>query len=310
VKLPSFNFIEGAPRAGLIVGIPIVAFILTVIVTLATSSGSSSHASPPPTLAVQVAQSQPLPTETPAPPTPVPAVEQSYTVQGGDRLSAIAAQFGVSVDSIVQLNGLRDANAISIGQVLRIPAPTATPKPAAATASTSSAANAASSSAAATSSGAPTVSGSGDRLVMSRLAINAPVTINRVGTDGVMGNPLGPTDVVWYDFSALAGYGGYPGQGGNAVFAGHVDYHNYGTAVFWNLKDVQQGDLVEYYTADGKYYKYSVQWVSDVSPDADFGEFVTASAGDVMTLITCVGEFNPATRHYDHRRVVRASRVA
>jgi LasA protease len=55
-------------------------------------------------------------------PTPRQSTNQ-YTVQVGDTLGSIAQAFGVSVDTLVQANSLVDANALSVGQVLTIPAP-------------------------------------------------------------------------------------------------------------------------------------------------------------------------------------------
>ncbi|HTE65738.1 MAG TPA: LysM domain-containing protein, partial [Candidatus Binatia bacterium] len=67
----------------------------------------------------------PLP-ETPAP-TPLPPVSppgtQSYVVQEGDTLSAIAGRFGTTVAAIQAANGLGDNDVINIGQVLVIPEP-------------------------------------------------------------------------------------------------------------------------------------------------------------------------------------------
>lgn len=44
-----------------------------------------------------------------------------YTVQPGDVISFIASDYGVSVDSIIWANGLKSADSLSPGQVLRIP---------------------------------------------------------------------------------------------------------------------------------------------------------------------------------------------
>ncbi|MEO6577965.1 MAG: LysM domain-containing protein [Candidatus Limnocylindria bacterium] len=51
----------------------------------------------------------------------LPPVEQTYVVQQGDALAAIAQRFGTTVAAIQGLNGIEDPNEIVIGQVLRIP---------------------------------------------------------------------------------------------------------------------------------------------------------------------------------------------
>jgi LysM repeat protein len=45
----------------------------------------------------------------------------TYTVQPGDTLGRIAAEFGTTVDAIVQANGLSNPNLIAVGQQLQIP---------------------------------------------------------------------------------------------------------------------------------------------------------------------------------------------
>ena len=45
----------------------------------------------------------------------------NYTVKSGDNLSVIAARYKTTVDKIVAMNGLPNANIISVGQVLKIP---------------------------------------------------------------------------------------------------------------------------------------------------------------------------------------------
>jgi len=49
-------------------------------------------------------------------------IERFYTVQRGDILAVIAADRGVTVEAIVDLNELASADAIQAGQVLEIPA--------------------------------------------------------------------------------------------------------------------------------------------------------------------------------------------
>ena len=70
----------------------------------------------------------PTPGGTPTPaPSPTPAFEE-YTVQQGDSLSTIAAQFGTTADEIARINGITDPNTLNIGQKLQVPRP-ASPSP-------------------------------------------------------------------------------------------------------------------------------------------------------------------------------------
>ena len=63
-----------------------------------------------------------IPTETPLPPF-------DYTVREGDNCGIIAANFGISIQSIIILNQLSSQCFVSVGQVLKIPYPTPTPAP-------------------------------------------------------------------------------------------------------------------------------------------------------------------------------------
>jgi len=65
----------------------------------------------------------PVPTATPLPtPTPLPIPTSAiYRVQKGDTLRAIAIEFGVSMESIMELNKLDDPNTVMAGQYLLIP---------------------------------------------------------------------------------------------------------------------------------------------------------------------------------------------
>lgn len=63
-----------------------------------------------------------IPTETPLPPF-------DYTVREGETCGVIAATFKISVQSIIIQNQLSSECFVSVGQVLKIPYPTATPAP-------------------------------------------------------------------------------------------------------------------------------------------------------------------------------------
>jgi LPXTG-site transpeptidase (sortase) family protein len=143
-----------------------------------------------------------------------------------------------------------------------------------------------------------------DRLVIPKIGVDAPVVTLGVDGQGVMQSPSGPFEVGWYDFTA------WPGTGGNAVFSGHVDYASVGAAVFWHLRELGQGDLVEVRLADGTSYQYVVvSSVSYTSGDAPIAEIVGPTGKDTVTIITCTGTFNREIHQYSHRLVVRAERL-
>ncbi|MCP9851105.1 LysM peptidoglycan-binding domain-containing protein [Cyanobium sp. Morenito 9A2] len=52
---------------------------------------------------------------------PLPALAGSYTVKPGETLSEIAERYGVSVERLLKLNGLKDANNLQAGRKLVVP---------------------------------------------------------------------------------------------------------------------------------------------------------------------------------------------
>ena len=61
-------------------------------------------------------------TQPPSTPSPSVAAERTHTIAAGDTLSAIAAQYGVTVEAVIAANPGTTEN-LQIGAVLRIPAP-------------------------------------------------------------------------------------------------------------------------------------------------------------------------------------------
>ncbi len=142
------------------------------------------------------------------------------------------------------------------------------------------------------------------KLVIPKAKVDANVVTLGIDDSGVMQSPSNAYDVAWYDFSAK------PGAGGNAVFSGHVDYHNVGAAVFWNLRDLLPGDIIEVHLADDTVYRYSVDALNCIPVEnAPINQIVGPTASEVVTLITCCGTFDSSTRQYDKRLVVRGQRL-
>jgi LPXTG-site transpeptidase (sortase) family protein len=149
----------------------------------------------------------------------------------------------------------------------------------------------------------------GKRLRIPAIGVDAPFTIRVVGPDGVMPNPVGPEDVVWYDFSAWDGLGGAPGFGGNVVLSGHVDYINYGPGVFWSLPDLKPGDSIQIDLQDGSVIEYAVVFNKSIPADAgDWAAITGATAEESVTLITCTGQFVDGA--YTDRQITWGRRVS
>ncbi len=141
------------------------------------------------------------------------------------------------------------------------------------------------------------------RLTISRFMVDAEITVRGITKEGVMDSPKSPFEVVWYDFTNL------PGTSGNAVFAGHLDWHTGVTGVFWNLKNLEVGDSIEVIMSNNTIYRYqmSQSWVENA--DADFTKVVGPTDQEMITLITCSGEFIGGYFEYSHRLIVQAERV-
>ncbi len=133
--------------------------------------------------------------------------------------------------------------------------------------------------------------------------IDAPIW--QVGEDdsGGMESPWSDTAVGWFAPGFL------PGQPGNAVIAGHVDWVDH-AAVFYFLKNLSPGDLVNVAMDDGSVLTFAVDEVDqyddgDTPMDQIFGD----SDQPHLNLITCGGVFDHSTHNYDHRLVVYTTLV-
>jgi Sortase domain len=148
----------------------------------------------------------------------------------------------------------------------------------------------------------------GDRIVIPAAGVNAVVTGMKVPASGVMPDPTGYSNAVWYDFSSFAGLGGY--TNGNMVLAGHVDCarcHNgaSGTAVFYSVRNLQRGATIQYITSTGQTLNYVVLSSASYNPNENWLGIVAKGAAD-LTLITCTGTFSGG--EYNLRHVVQARR--
>lgn len=142
-----------------------------------------------------------------------------------------------------------------------------------------------------------------ERLRIDSIGVDAPLVYLNIDANGNMDVPRDPELVAWYDFTAKPGLGS-----GNAVFSGHVDYRDYGPAVFWDLSNLQIGERVEVQLRDGVVVQYEVTAAADIPvAELDMAEVLAATSEESLTLITCSGQF--VGGEYVDRRIVRAVRV-
>lgn len=140
-------------------------------------------------------------------------------------------------------------------------------------------------------------------LVIPSIGVNATVQQVGIKDDGSLGAPTGFGSVVgWY------GLGAKPGAPGNAIFDGHVNNALTTAGVFAHLSQVKLGDTVAVADATGKTLEYTVTkvqtYAADWNPDAAF--FATSGPSQLV-IITCDGEWVPATKSFSQRLVVFAS---
>ncbi|GAA4930151.1 sortase family protein [Actinomycetospora succinea] len=103
--------------------------------------------------------------------------------------------------------------------------------------------------------------------------------------------------------------GWFAAPGAATVLLGHVDSRS-GPAVFFRLRDLRPGDVIEVGRSDGSVARYGVERTEQVAKDA-FPTFAVfgATPDDVLRLVTCAGEFDRGARSYTDNLVVHAVRI-
>lgn len=145
----------------------------------------------------------------------------------------------------------------------------------------------------------------GFRLQIEALGVNARVVQLDMDERRVPQVPHDASNVAWYEWSSL------PGEGSNAVFAGHVRWGG-NRGIFADLKKLSEGDIIRVKWDDGRELVYEVVDNFDVRvADRHSLQVMAPTPSDTLTLITCGGRFvadsgNPLGGDFSDRTVVRA----
>jgi LPXTG-site transpeptidase (sortase) family protein len=141
------------------------------------------------------------------------------------------------------------------------------------------------------------------RLIIHSIGVDAPIIPVGVDKDGNMAVTDESYDVGWYD------KGPAPGDPGDAVIDGHLDWFDTSQAVFYNLKSMNKGDDIEVQRIDGATRHFSVSSIQNVAYNATVPGLFAKSGAPRLSLITCGGSWNSAINQYDTRVIVDATFV-
>ena len=137
--------------------------------------------------------------------------------------------------------------------------------------------------------------------------INVDATLDYVGltSQGALEAPVGPTNAGWYD------RGPRPGEPGNAVIDGHLDWKDGSAAVFSNLHKLQKGDNLYVKDDKGITTAFVVRELLTYGRDENTPDVFKSSDGKAhLNLITCEGVWSQVKKSYSNRLVVFADKVA
>jgi hypothetical protein len=149
--------------------------------------------------------------------------------------------------------------------------------------------------------------------------IGVKTTIEPVGVDnqGAMMMPVNPENVGWLARGPWPPQPspGWPGQQGDAVIAGHLDWYidpgdaakGTAPAVFAQLDQLAVGDSVEIDFADGTQKEMWTVTDQEVAPYDSHPAGLFSESGDPrLSLVTCAGVWNSAANTYSQRLIVNA----
>jgi len=120
---------------------------------------------------------------------------------------------------------------------------------------------------------------------------------------GELAAPADPARAGWYAAGVV------PGDQGPAVIGGHVDSRS-GPGVFFRLRTLHPGDLIDVTRSDGRTVHFSVIAVALYPKDRFPTEAVYGpTSGPELRLVTCGGAFDRSARSYDDNVVVDAALV-
>jgi hypothetical protein len=141
------------------------------------------------------------------------------------------------------------------------------------------------------------------RLLIPSLRVAANIETVGLDRQGDVATPSRPADVAWFAGSAL------PGQPGNALIDGHLDWWSSGPAVFWNLNRLHRGDRIVVLRRDGHALEFRVTGVVRLPQGARVPSLFATEGPATLSLVTCAGAWDAVHHTYKERLAVTAQLV-
>jgi LPXTG-site transpeptidase (sortase) family protein len=141
------------------------------------------------------------------------------------------------------------------------------------------------------------------RLIIRKIGVDAAVVPVGVDKTNAMDVTKTAYETGWYKF------GPAPGDPGDAVIDGHLDWYGTPQAVFFRLKEIQVGDDIEVQGVDGVSRHFRVTRIQTVAYNDTPPDLFTAAGPPRLSLITCGGAWSTKLGQYLQRVVVDSSLV-
>jgi sortase (surface protein transpeptidase) len=133
-----------------------------------------------------------------------------------------------------------------------------------------------------------------------KLGVDARVLSVGVNSKGEINTPNNINDTAWYNESSK------PGEDGAMLIDGHISSWT-ANGVFYNLKELAPGDLIQIIRGDNTFFTYKVVKTvvypaNNVDMQSALKPVVPGTPG--LNLISCYGDVEPGTNLFNERIVV------
>jgi hypothetical protein len=141
------------------------------------------------------------------------------------------------------------------------------------------------------------------RLEIAAIAVDSELMELGIDADGALEGPPGAFPAGWFSGAPT------PGERGPAIIVGHIDWVT-GPGVFFRLAMLAVGDEVRVTRADGSVAVFRTTQVTRYPKDAFPTDLVYGDLDHAgLRLVSCGGEFDRSTGHYEDNVVAFADLV-